>query len=60
MACCLVYWGNNIQKFFNNFIEYGAVVDISNLKKQKIGEETLYDKSLFEEDFILIPSSQVI
>ncbi len=60
MACCLVYWGSNIQKFFNNFIEYGAVVDISNLKKQKIGEDTLYDKSLFEEDVILIPSSQVI
>lgn len=39
MACCLVYWGNQMLKFFRHFIEYGAVVDISYLKGQNIGEE---------------------
>lgn len=37
MACCLVYWGYNTSKFFQHFIEYGAVVDITHLKGEKIG-----------------------
>lgn len=37
MACCLVYWGNNTISFHNNFIEYGAVVNITNLKAETIG-----------------------
>lgn len=48
MACCLVYWGKRFQHFFNNFIEYGAVVDISNLHQKKIGEESHYFQKLFE------------
>lgn len=42
MACCLIYWGNNYNHFFNSFIEFGAVVDIRNLQSKKIGEETLH------------------
>ena len=42
MACCLIYWGNNVDRFFNNFIEYGAVVDIKNLQLKKIGEDVLH------------------
>lgn len=37
MSCAIVYWGNNYSKFFDIFIEYGAVVDISNLQKEEIG-----------------------
>ena len=37
MACCLVYWGKEKAKFFDCFIEYGAVVDITNLQKKRIG-----------------------
>ena len=37
MACCLIYWGREIDKFMSHFIEYGATVDISNLHKCKIG-----------------------
>jgi len=47
MACCLIYWGNDKKGFFNNFIEYGAVVYISYLKKKKIGQETYYSFDLF-------------
>ena len=28
MACCMVYWGNDSEKFFEVFSEYGAVVRI--------------------------------
>jgi hypothetical protein len=39
MACCMVYWGTDYNKFFDTFIEFGAVVDISNLQKEEIGLE---------------------
>lgn len=37
MSCSIIYWGNNYEKFFNTFIEFGAVVDISNLQTEEIG-----------------------
>lgn len=39
MACAMIYWGNDYQKFYNVFIEHGAVVDISNLRSEYIGTE---------------------
>lgn len=35
MSCAMIYWGNDYKKFYEVFIKYGAVVDISNLKKEK-------------------------
>jgi hypothetical protein len=37
MACAMIYWGRYYQKFYNIFIEYGAVVDLSNLIGEEIG-----------------------
>ena len=37
MACAMIYWGDNYYKFYETFIEHGAVVDISNLIDEKIG-----------------------
>ena len=37
MACAMIYWGNNTHKFYDVFIDYGAVVDISNLIGEPIG-----------------------
>jgi hypothetical protein len=37
MACAMVYWGENVKRFYDVFIEHGAVVDISNLIGEKIG-----------------------
>lgn len=48
MACCFIYWGNNIDKFSNHFMKYGAVVNISNLKSEKIVGERTYIGDLFE------------
>lgn len=39
MACAMIYWGNNQNKFYEVFIEHGAVVDISNLIGEKIGAD---------------------
>lgn len=37
MSCCMIYWGDNYQKFYDTFIEHGAVIDISNLHGEEIG-----------------------
>jgi DNA N-6-adenine-methyltransferase (Dam) len=37
MSCALIYWGNRYEKFFNDFLEFGAVVDISKLMGVDIG-----------------------
>jgi len=48
MACAMVYWGDNYQKFFDVFINHGAVVDIRPLKGLTIGPERINpQKSLF-------------
>ncbi len=49
MSCAMIYWGNNYDKFYDVFINYGAVVDIRNLKEEKIGKERRNkQRSLFE------------
>ena len=37
MACAMIYWGEDYEKFHEKFINYGAVVDISNLQNEEIG-----------------------
>lgn len=39
MACAMVYWGNFFDRFFDVFIEYGAVVDVRSLQETEIGVE---------------------
>ena len=39
MACAMVYWGKDFEKFFNTFIEFGAVVDLTKLQGEKIGKQ---------------------
>ena len=39
MACAMIYWGDNYSKFHNIFMDFGAVVDISELKIQKIAKD---------------------
>lgn len=36
MACCLIYWGNESKRFVKHFLQYGAAVDITELKKERI------------------------
>lgn len=37
MACCIVYWGKDFQRFFDYFIPYGSVVDLQSLRGVSIG-----------------------
>lgn len=46
MACSIVYWGDDYQKFYDIFIRYGAVVDISNLIGENIGQDAKFYKAL--------------
>lgn len=39
MACAMIYWGKNYKRFYEVFIEHGAVVDISNLIGEHIGND---------------------
>lgn len=41
MSCAIIYWGNNFQRFFDVFIQHGAVVDIRNLQGIKVGEHRI-------------------
>ncbi len=38
MACAMIYWGRNFERFSQVFMRFGAVVNIENLKGIKIGE----------------------
>ena len=48
MACAMIYWGHDYEKFYEIFIEFGAVVDISNLQNTEIGTTRRYMKLAFE------------
>lgn len=39
MACAMIYWGNNYHRFYEVFIQHGAVVDISHLIGEAIGSD---------------------
>ncbi|MDE3056466.1 MAG: N-6 DNA methylase [Bacteroidota bacterium] len=39
MACAMIYWGDHYKKFYDVFIEHGAVVDISHLMGENIGAD---------------------
>ena len=47
MACAMIYWGHNYDKFYNTFIEFGAVIDISNLQNTEIGATRKHMKLAF-------------
>ena len=54
MACCMVYWGNNILKFQEIFQDFGAVVIISDLIGKKKNKKI--ENCLFQEDDIVAQS----
>ena len=50
MACAMVYWGNNYDKFFEVFLEFGAVVDLRELLGKNIGVKNKFRQpSLFND-----------
>lgn len=43
MACAMVYWGNNIEKFKEIFKEFGAVVNIQDIKVEQTETPSLFE-----------------
>lgn len=47
MACAMIYWGRDYNKFCDVFIEHGAVVDLSSLQGEEIGTTRKQTKLAF-------------
>ena len=56
MACCMVYWGNNVSKFQSIFLKFGAVVNMANLIGKRIGKEKEQHILFQEEEFVVAQS----
>lgn len=39
MSCSMIYWGERFEEFYKEFINFGAVVDLTNLQGEAIGKE---------------------
>jgi hypothetical protein len=50
MACCMVYWGKNIQKFHAVFSQFGAVVNIADLIGKSFGIREEQDDLFFPNE----------
>jgi hypothetical protein len=42
MACAMIYWGKDYQKFFEVFLQFGAVVDLRELQGKAIGDRSSF------------------
>lgn len=50
MSCAMIYWGHYFEKFYEVFINYGAVVDLRPLHGEKIEKERkYYQTSMFDD-----------
>ena len=50
MACAMVYWNKNMEKFLQVFNEFGAVVDLRPLQSRAIGNKsTSHQLTLFDD-----------
>jgi hypothetical protein len=50
MSCAMIYWGINYERFYETFIEYGAVVDIGSLINTKIAHKRKHLTLEFDTD----------
>lgn len=48
MSCAMIYWGDRFQDFFEVFIQFGAVVDISDLQGVAIEKDRSMPKLKFD------------
>jgi hypothetical protein len=49
MSCSMVYWGKNYGRFYDIFIQFGAVVDLRPLQGKIIGaHEVIHQPALFQ------------
>ncbi len=58
MSCAMVYWGRSYERFEDEFIGYGAVVDVRHLREKDIGLPGY--SSLFEHGAALTADSPAL
>src|SRR5208282_4855603 len=51
MSCAMIYWGVNYERFFDVFIEFGAVVDLRPLHHQQIGNNGHHTELVLLSEF---------
>ena len=51
MSCAMIYWGGDYERFFDVFIEQGAVVDLRPLHQKQIGHNGRHAEPLLLSDF---------
>ena len=50
MSCAMVYWGKSYERFFNIFLQFGAIVDLRVLVGKQIGSQINIKKKQVVED----------
>lgn len=50
MACAMIYWGKHFDRFYEVFIEFGAVVDLRPIQGKRFGKSDHLIKPAFFED----------
>ncbi|MFB3890798.1 MAG: DNA N-6-adenine-methyltransferase [Phycisphaerae bacterium] len=53
MACAMVYWGKDFDRFYSVFAKFGAVVNLRNLKRKRIGQ------SFSQAQLELLPEEEI-
>ena len=50
MSCAMVYWGKSYERFFNIFLQFGAIVDLRKLAGKKIGSQINIKKKQVDDN----------
>lgn len=58
MSCAIIYWGCNYKKFYDTFIQHGAVIDIRSLIGEIIGRENNNNQELFSQLLVFSPTTK--
>ena len=51
MSCAMIYWGEDYERFFDMFIQHGAVVDLRPLHQKQIGTNGHHAQPLLLSEF---------
>jgi hypothetical protein len=51
MSCAMIYWGEDYERFFDVFLEFGAVVDLRQLHHQQIGNNGRHTEPVLLSEF---------
>ena len=59
MACAIIYWGKNYEAFFEEFLKFGAVVDLRALRDKRIGRWRKVLQSELTDEIVTLSARHV-